>query len=87
MRETITGRHEGRRSVRCLLTVPLTVSCDGVEVVRAHTALLRVAWCGGEDLPGLFKLGIELLGVAPDFWGDLYDPSSPPAAADSGRPA
>jgi hypothetical protein len=31
-------------------------------------AMCRVAWCGGEELPGLFKIGIELLGLASDFW-------------------
>src|SRR5215470_14449518 len=102
------GGPEGRRSVRCLLTVPLAVS-ENDEVVRAHTvvvnahgaliiaprsfrpdsllrvvnqdtgetALCRVAWRGGEDLQGLFKIGIELQGVAPAFWGVLYDPVSP----------
>ena len=103
------GSTEGRRSIRCLLTVPLAVSSEGDDFVRAHTlvvnahgalivaprpfpaeALLRVvnqdtgqtarcriAWCGGEEAPGLFKFGIELQGVAPGFWGVLYDPVSP----------
>jgi hypothetical protein len=93
---------EGRRSERVLLEVPIAVSCDGDEPVRAHTvvvnghgalilcprafrtdallrvvnqetgcaALCRIAWSGGQELPGLFKLGIEILGVAPPrFWG------------------
>ena len=106
---------EGRRSERILLKVPIAVSCDGEDSVRAHTlvvnghgalivvprlfredallrvvnqetgqsALCRVACSCGEDLPGLFKLGIELLGVAAHFWGAAYegafgsDPSAP----------
>ena len=35
-----------------------------------QTALCRVVWCGGEDLPGLHKLGIELLADVPFFWGE-----------------
>jgi hypothetical protein len=96
---------EGRRSERILLKVPIAVSCDGEEPVRAHTlvvnghgalilaprlfredallrvvnqetgqsALCRVACCCGEDLPGLFKLGIEILGLAAHFWGANYE--------------
>ena len=45
-----------------------------------RTALCRVAWSGGEDLPGLFKLGIELLGDARDFWGALYAARTAPAS-------
>jgi hypothetical protein len=96
---------EGRRSERILLKVPIAVSYDGEEPVRAHTlvvnghgalilapklfredallrvvnqetgqsALCRVACYCGEDLPGLFKLGIEVLGVAAHFWGAPYE--------------
>lgn len=38
-----------------------------------HMALCRVAWSGGEDLRGLFKVGIEILGVAAHFWGASYE--------------
>jgi hypothetical protein len=95
---------EARRSERVLREVPITVSADGEEPVRAHTvvvnghgalilcprvfraeallrvvnqetgrtALCRIAWSGGQELPGLYKLGIEIAGVAPPrFWGDL----------------
>jgi hypothetical protein len=96
---------ESRRSERILLKVPIAVSCDGEEPVRAHTlvvnghgalilvprllradallrvvnqetgqaALCRVACCCGEDLPGLFKIGIEILGMAAHFWGPPYE--------------
>ena len=96
---------EGRRSERILLKVPIAVSCDGEDPVRAHTlvvnghgalilaprlfpedallrvvnqetgqsALCRVACCCGEELPGLFKVGIEILGAAAHFWGAPYE--------------
>ena len=48
----------------------------------------RVAFCGGEELPGLFKLGIEILGPADGFWGNEFESrmseGAPPAAASSG---
>ena len=37
---------------------------------NGQTVVCRVAWCGGEDLPGLYKLGIEIVGEAPHFWDD-----------------
>jgi len=49
-----------------------------------RTAICRVAWVGGEDLPGLFKLGIEILGVAGEFWGRLDDGAGGPRPG--GRP-
>jgi hypothetical protein len=42
-----------------------------------QTALCRVAWCGGEDLPGLYKVGIEILAELPQFWGDKYAVAHP----------
>jgi hypothetical protein len=47
-----------------------------VRVLNQETgqaALCRVAWCGGQDLPGLFKVGIEILGDSPCFWGERCD--------------
>ncbi len=32
----------------------------------------RVVWAGGENRPGLYKLGIELLEDLPEFWGVDY---------------
>ena len=49
------------------------------DLSRGETALCRVVWCGGEDLPGLFKLGIEIGAV--DFWGRAYDAAVTPAIA------
>lgn len=37
-----------------------------------QTVLCRVAWCGGQDLPGLYKIGIEILAEVPSFWGEQY---------------
>src|SRR5512140_3465202 len=36
----------------------------------------RVIWEGGEDRPGLHKVGIEFVDEADHFWGDDY-PSGP----------
>jgi hypothetical protein len=52
----------------------------------AARTLGRVVWCGGEDLPGLFKLGLEILGGLPHFWGEEYEsalakPAQPSLAA------
>jgi hypothetical protein len=52
-----------------------------LRVINQETgraALCRVAWIGGEDLPGLFKLGIEILGVAAEFWGTLDEEGARP---------
>ena len=41
----------------------------------------RVIWHGGEERPGVFKLGIELLEDLPEFWGVEYavvQPTPPP---------
>jgi len=32
----------------------------------------RVIWCGGEERPGLFKMGLEMLESHPNFWGEDY---------------
>lgn len=37
-----------------------------------QTVLCRVVWCGGEDLPSLHKIGIEILAEVPGCWGDRY---------------
>ena len=60
-----------------------------LRVVNQETgraALCRVAWVGAEDLPGLFKLGIEILGVAAEFWGTPYE-GARRARASRGTPA
>jgi len=37
-----------------------------------QTVLCRVAWCGDQDLPGLYKIGIEILAEVPCFWGEQH---------------
>jgi hypothetical protein len=37
-----------------------------------ESAKVRVVWSGGENRPGLYKLGIELLDELPEFWGVDY---------------
>jgi len=32
----------------------------------------RVAWAGGEERPGLYKIGVEMLEDHPAFWGPEY---------------
>jgi len=60
-----------------------------LRVVNQETgraAICRVAWNGGEDLPGLFKLGIEILGVAPEFWGVSNEGAGPEDPRESPQP-
>ena len=60
-----------------LILVPRLFRADALlRVINQETgqaALCRVACCCGEDLPGLFKVGIEILGVAAHFWGPPYE--------------
>jgi hypothetical protein len=35
--------------------------------------LCRFVWCAGEDLHGLFKLGLEIVSGTQHFWGDQYE--------------
>jgi hypothetical protein len=32
----------------------------------------RVVWIGGEQRPGLYKMGLEMLEDHPGFWGNEY---------------
>jgi hypothetical protein len=36
----------------------------------------KVVWRGGEESPGLHKLGVEFPEVQQDFWGEDYQPAS-----------
>jgi hypothetical protein len=55
------------------------VSCVEESILHAanpetgQTAHLRVVWCGGEDFPGRFKVGLEFLDERPSFWGARYE--------------
>jgi hypothetical protein len=70
-----------------LILVPRLFRSEALlRVVNQETgqaALCRVACCCGEELPGLFKLGIEILGVAAHFWGAPYEAAF---AGDGGTP-
>jgi hypothetical protein len=38
------------------------------------TALCRVVWCGGQEQPGLYKLGLEIVRERSGaFWGRVYE--------------
>lgn len=51
--------------------------------------LCCVVWCGGEELPGLYKIGLEILCGTQRFWGAVYElaamqvpePAAPPSLA------
>jgi PilZ domain-containing protein len=43
------------------------------NALSGASLLCRVAFCGGEELPGLYKLGIEILGPTADFWGNEFE--------------
>jgi hypothetical protein len=66
-------------SVGALVLAPIDWA-DGCElrienVETGQTARFRVVWSGGEDLPGRFKLGLELLDERPSFWGPRFSMS------------
>ena len=67
-----------------LILVPRPLPADTVIMVlnqeSGKTALCRVVWCGGEDLPGLHKVGIELMGDSRQFWGEPYATAAADAA-------
>jgi hypothetical protein len=37
----------------------------------------RVVWNGGEERPGLYKMGLEMLEDHPHFWGQDYPELQP----------
>jgi hypothetical protein len=55
--------------LRCAEGVPL----DVWNLETGERALCRVVLYGGEDLPGLHKLGIVLMEDRPGFWGAEYE--------------
>lgn len=61
------------------------------ELVRVQNldtekkALCRVVWSGGEELPGLFKVGLEILDEARLFWGESYEAAVSEAPEQSAR--
>ncbi len=41
---------------------------------------VRVVWSGGQERPGLFKFGVEMLEDRPQFWGEDYSATAIAAA-------
>ncbi len=37
-----------------------------------ESTMCRVIWSGGEQRPGLYKMGLEMLEDHPGFWGEDY---------------
>jgi hypothetical protein len=60
-----------------LVLSPLRVSEETLlkveNALNGASLLCRVVFCGGEELPGLYKLGIEILGPAAGFWGNEFE--------------
>lgn len=65
-----------------LILSPVSYPLDAVLEVRnmktGQAVGARVVWEGGPDQSGLHKIGIELMGDMPEFWGVDY-PVMPPA--------
>ena len=49
-----------------------------------ETSKCRVVLAGGEDHPGIFKLGVEMLEDHPTFWADDYPPPPPKGEPEQG---
>jgi hypothetical protein len=72
-----------------LVLSPLRVSEETLlkveNALSGASLLCRVVFCGGEELPGLYKLGIEILGPSVDFWGKEFESrlseDAPPSCA------
>lgn len=66
-----------------LILSPMNYEADTViEAQNQNTgqsAKFRVVWSGGEDRPGLYKLGIELIDELPEFWAVDYETAVPAA--------
>jgi len=60
-----------------LVLSPLSVAEETLlkveNALNGASLLCRVAFCGGEELPGLYKLGIEILGPTAGFWGNEFE--------------
>lgn len=67
----IVSRHGAL--VLCRLAGAEGTRLDVWNLETGEQARFRVAFCGGEELPGLYKLGIELVDDRPAFWGPEYE--------------
>lgn len=59
--------------ILCPLNYPEGVVVEVQNQATGQAAKFRVVWCGGEERPGLYKVGIELLDELPEFWGVDYE--------------
>jgi hypothetical protein len=59
--------------ILCPLRCDPETAVDVWNLETGERASFRVVWSGGEDLPGLYKLGLELQEDRPSFWGAEYD--------------
>jgi hypothetical protein len=67
----IVNRHGAL--VLCPLPCSQGTPIDVWNLETGERAPFEVVWAGGEDLPGLYKLGIELQEDRPTFWGSEYE--------------
>jgi hypothetical protein len=59
--------------ILCPVRYPEGAELEVWNLESGERARARVAWYGGQDLPGLHKEGIEILAYGPRFWGQEYD--------------
>ncbi len=66
-----------------LILSPMNYPDESVVEIQNQTtgecAKCRVVWNGGEERPGIYKLGIELIEELPEFWGVDYVAAVPAA--------
>lgn len=67
----IVSRHGAL--VLCRLAGSEGTRLDVWNLETGEQARFRIAFNGGEELPGLYKLGIEMLDERPAFWGADYE--------------
>ena len=56
---------------------PLESVVEIQNLATDERAKCEVVWFGGEDRPGTYKLGIQLLEELPEFWGVDYESAIP----------
>ena len=59
--------------ILCPVRYPEGSMLEVFTMATRQSARFRVVWSGGEDLPGRYKVGLELLDERPSFWGPEYE--------------
>ena len=59
--------------VLCPLPCGQGTPIDVLNLKTGERAQFQVVWSGGEYLPGVYKLGIEMQEDRPTFWGPEYE--------------